>query len=121
MIIRSNAFVGLVASVAEGFKDEVGGLVFGDSFVTTKKFVVDFVVPLQTTKRKPTEVHYHPKSTSLIAEETGISQRQALRVVTGESNANSRFFEKIEGGYQLTDAGIYWTLDEILPNLPKET
>ena len=66
MIIRANAFVGLIASVAEGFKDEVGGLVFGDYFVSTEKFVVDFVVPLQTTKRKPTEVHYHPKRTKRV-------------------------------------------------------
>jgi proteasome lid subunit RPN8/RPN11 len=66
VIIRANAFVGLVASVAEGFKDEVGGLVFGDYFATPGKFVVDFVVPLQTTKRKTTEVHYHPKRTKRV-------------------------------------------------------
>ena len=66
MIIRANAFVGIIASVAEGFKDEVGGLVFGDFFVSTKKFVVDLVVPLQTAKRKPTEVHYHPKRTKRV-------------------------------------------------------
>ena len=62
-----------------------------------------------------------PKNTSLISRETGISQRQALRIVTGESGSNSRFFEKLQGGYQLSDAGIYWALEEILPSLPKET
>ena len=66
VILRANAFVGLVASVAEGFKNEVGGLVFGDNFVTSGKFVVDFVVPLQTAKRKPSEVHYHPKRTKRV-------------------------------------------------------
>jgi len=66
VILRANAFVGIVASVAEGFKTEVGGLVFGDFFPTSRKFVVDFIVPLQTTKRKPTEVHYHPKRTKRV-------------------------------------------------------
>ncbi|UCH03407.1 MAG: Mov34/MPN/PAD-1 family protein [Candidatus Thorarchaeota archaeon] len=66
VILRANAFVGLVASIAEGFKNEVGGLVFGDHYVTPGKFVVDFVVPLQTAKRKPSEVHYHPKRTGRV-------------------------------------------------------
>jgi proteasome lid subunit RPN8/RPN11 len=66
VIIRSDAFVGLVASVAEGFKSEVGGLVFGDHYRTSKKIVIDIVTPLQTAKRKPTEVHYHPKRTERV-------------------------------------------------------
>ncbi|MHA2022393.1 MAG: Mov34/MPN/PAD-1 family protein [Candidatus Thorarchaeota archaeon] len=66
VIVRANAFIGLIASVAEGFKDEVGGLVFGDHFATSKKFVIDVVIPLQTAKRKPSEVHFHPKRTKRV-------------------------------------------------------
>ncbi|MFW9961953.1 MAG: Mov34/MPN/PAD-1 family protein [Candidatus Sifarchaeia archaeon] len=63
IFLRSNAFIGIVASVAEGFKNEVGGLIFGDYFLTVEKNIVDVAVPLQTTKRTPTQVHFHPSRT----------------------------------------------------------
>lgn len=66
VIIRANAFIGLVSSVAEGFKNEVGGLVFGDQYATSGKIVIDVVIPLQTAKRKPSKVHYHPKRTKRV-------------------------------------------------------
>jgi len=66
VFLRSNAFIGIVASVAEGFKNEVGGLIFGDYLSTSEKYIVEVAVPLQTTKRTPTQVHFHTKRTKRV-------------------------------------------------------
>ncbi|MFW9908419.1 MAG: hypothetical protein ACFFEF_07575 [Candidatus Thorarchaeota archaeon] len=66
VFLRANAFIGMVAAVAEGFKSEVGGLVFGDHYYTSEKYIVEVVIPLQTTKRSPTQVHFHPKRTKRV-------------------------------------------------------
>lgn len=56
----------LVAAVAEGFKNEVGGIVFGDEFRSTKKMYVKQVIPLQTAKRKYSSVKFHPERTERV-------------------------------------------------------
>ena len=48
VFLSADSFVTLVAAVAEGFKNEVGGIVFGDEFRSTKKMYVKQVIPLQT-------------------------------------------------------------------------
>lgn len=65
--------------------------------------------------------HPAPKSTRKIANETNVSRRQALRIVTGKSGSKSEYFDKIEGGYRLSDRGVYWAIDEILPQLSKKS
>jgi proteasome lid subunit RPN8/RPN11 len=66
IFLRSNAFIGIVASVAEGFKNEVGGLIFGDYFLTSEKYIIEVAIPLQTTKRTPAQVHFHPDRTKRV-------------------------------------------------------
>ena len=63
VFLSADSFVTLVAAVAEGFKNEVGGIVFGDEFRSTKKMYVKQVIPLQTAKRKYSSVEFHLERT----------------------------------------------------------
>jgi proteasome lid subunit RPN8/RPN11 len=66
VFLSSQCFISLVASVAEGFKSEVGGLLFGDWYKTRNKVVVDLAIPLQTAIRSTSEVHFHPRRTKRV-------------------------------------------------------
>ena len=66
VFISGDSFVNLVSAVAEGFKSEVGGVLFGDLYKRSSKVVIRHAIPLQTTKRKPSEVHYHHRRTKRV-------------------------------------------------------
>ncbi len=66
VFLNANSFINIVTSVVEGFKLEVGGLLFGDWFRTVNKILVEQVIPLQTAKRKPTEVHFNARRTKRV-------------------------------------------------------
>lgn len=66
VFLSADSFVTLVAAVAEGFKNEVGGIVFGDEFRSKKKMYVKQVIPLQTAKRKYSSVEFHPERTERV-------------------------------------------------------
>jgi len=66
VVLTSESFIGIVASTVEAFKSEVGGLLFGDYYESVKKILVTQAIPLQTTDRKPTEVHFHPERTERV-------------------------------------------------------
>lgn len=66
VVLTSESFVGVVASTVEAFKSEVGGLLFGDYYRSVNKLLISQAIPLQTTLRKPTEVHYHPERTQRV-------------------------------------------------------
>jgi proteasome lid subunit RPN8/RPN11 len=63
VFLSSQSFISIIASVVEGFKSEVGGLLFGDWYITVDKVFIDLAIPLQTTARRPSEVHFHPRRT----------------------------------------------------------
>ena len=66
VFISGDSFVNLVSAVAEGFKSEVGGVLFGDLYKHSRKVVIRHAIPLQTTKRTPSEVHYHHHRTKRV-------------------------------------------------------
>lgn len=66
VMLTSECFIGVVASSVEAFKSEVGGILFGDHYRSVNKIMVSQAIPLQTTSRTPTEVHYHPERTERV-------------------------------------------------------
>ena len=68
--IKKDTFISMMASVIEGFKQEVGGLLFGDYRTNRKKKRKEIILKqasvLQTTKRSPYSVHFHPKRTDRV-------------------------------------------------------
>ena len=55
-----------------------------------------------------------------IVRETGVLQKTANRHLRGERETSREFFSVCDGGYTLTEAGINWVLDEVIPNLNSE-
>jgi proteasome lid subunit RPN8/RPN11 len=63
VFLSADSFATLVAAVAEGFKNEVGGILFGDTFPSVDKMLIKQVIPLQTAKRGYSSVEFHPERT----------------------------------------------------------
>jgi proteasome lid subunit RPN8/RPN11 len=66
VFLNANSFINIVTSVVEGFKLEVGGMLFGDWFSKVNKIIVEQAIPLQTAKRKPTSVHFNARRTKRV-------------------------------------------------------
>ncbi len=67
VFIRKDTFISLIASVIEGFKFEVGGLLFGDYHSNRRERREEIILKqasaLQTSRRSAYTVHFHPKRT----------------------------------------------------------
>ena len=55
-----------------------------------------------------------------IVRETGVQQRTANRHLRGERESTRGYFSICDDVYTLTEAGINWVLEEIIPNLNSE-
>lgn len=66
VLLSSDSFISVISAAIEGYKSEVGGLLFGDHFPTSGKFVVKLAIPLQTTRRTLNHVHFHLQRTDRV-------------------------------------------------------
>jgi proteasome lid subunit RPN8/RPN11 len=66
VLLSSDSFIGIISAAIEGYKSEVGGLLFGDRIPSAGKFVVKLAIPLQTTRRTLTNVRFHLKRTDRV-------------------------------------------------------
>jgi hypothetical protein len=55
-----------------------------------------------------------------IVREISVQQRTANRHLRGERESTREFFSVCEEGYTLTEGGIRWVLNEVIPNLNLE-
>lgn len=66
VLLSSDSFIGIISAAIEGYKSEVGGLLFGDRIPSSGKSIIKLAIPLQTTKRTPTNVYFHLKRTDRV-------------------------------------------------------
>ncbi len=66
VLLSSDSFISIISAAIEGYKSEVGGLIFGDRIPSSSKFVVKLAIPLQTTKRAQTYVSFDLKRTKRV-------------------------------------------------------
>ncbi|MFW9986048.1 MAG: hypothetical protein ACFFDJ_05765 [Candidatus Odinarchaeota archaeon] len=66
LLLSSDSFIGIIGAAIEGYKSEVGGLLFGDRIPSSDKVVVKLAIPLQTTRRTLTNVRFHLKRTDRV-------------------------------------------------------
>lgn len=55
-----------------------------------------------------------------IVRETNVKQRTANHHLRGERESTREFFSACEEGYTLTERGVSWVLEEVIPNLNSE-
>ena len=66
VLLSSDSLIGIISAALEGYKSEVGGLLFGDRIPSSEKIIVKLVIPLQTTRRTMNNVYFHHKRTDRV-------------------------------------------------------
>jgi hypothetical protein len=63
------------------------------------------------------KAHPMPKTASEISNQTGVSINTIHTYTTSQTHAHADYFGRSPDGIEFTDEGIYWMLDEVVPNL----
>jgi proteasome lid subunit RPN8/RPN11 len=66
VLLSSDSFIGIISAAIEGFKSEVGGLLFGDKIPSSNKSIIKLAIPLQTTRRTISNVSFDIKRTNRV-------------------------------------------------------
>ncbi|MFX1563138.1 MAG: hypothetical protein ACFFDP_07510 [Promethearchaeota archaeon] len=66
VLLSSDSFIGIISAAIEGFKSEVGGLLFGDKIPSSSKSIIKLAIPLQTTRRTISNVSFNLKRTDRV-------------------------------------------------------
>ena len=61
--------------------------------------------------------HPVPKKVSEVSIQTGVSIRTIYAHTTGRTHAHAHYSRRSPDEIEFTDEGIYWMLDEVVPNL----
>ena len=61
------------------------------------------------------------KTQKELAAETNLSEGMVSMILRGTFGNYAKYFQKVNGGWSLSDSGIYWVIEEIVPGLTKSS